>query len=79
MHTIQLRIDDKVYDHFKWLLNQFNKNEIEIIDDKSIDSENQAYLHAELREMNEGKAIYHTTEELEQRLEDKIKALENRH
>jgi len=74
MHTIHLRIDDKVYDHFKWLLNQFNKDEIEIIDDKPIDAETIAYLHAELQEMNEGKASYLSIKELEQRLEDKILA-----
>lgn len=79
MHNIHLRIDDKVYDHFKWLLNQFNKNEIEIIDNKPIDSETLAYLNGELQEMNDGKAMFHSIEELEQRLEDKIKAHANRH
>jgi hypothetical protein len=72
MHTIQLRINDNVYDHFKWLLNQFKKNEIEIIDERRIDADTIAYLQNELREMNEGKTTYHSMEELEQRLENKI-------
>ena len=79
MHTIRLRIDDKVYDHFKWLLSQFNKNEIEIIAESPSESETVAYLHQELQEMKEGTAAYCTLEELEHRLNDKIKDDANPH
>ena len=77
MHTITLKIHDKVYKHFIWLLSRFSKDEIEIIDEDKSFLKIQSELQMELDEINEGKAKYYTIEELEERLESKIRKHEN--
>lgn len=68
MKTIQLKISDKVYDKFLWLLSKFSKEEIEIIngDENFINTKN--YLQNELSEIDAGKASFVSEEELEYRL-----------
>lgn len=69
MHTIRLRINDKVYERFIWLLSKFNKEEVEIISDDQDFMENQRYLKQELDEIESGKAIFYSQDELENRLD----------
>jgi len=78
MHTIKIKIHDKVYNHFIWLLSKFSKDEIEIIGDDECYLKTQQYLQKELNEMNEDKINYHSIDELESKLEDKIKKHEDR-
>ena len=33
METITLRVNDNVYDKFKWLMSHFSKNEIEVVNE----------------------------------------------
>ncbi|MGY5351047.1 tRNA pseudouridine synthase A [Wenyingzhuangia sp. IMCC45533] len=68
MHTIQLKISDKVYDKFIWLLSKFNKEEIEIIDENSEFTSNSDYLLNELSEIESGKAKFVSQHEFENRL-----------
>jgi hypothetical protein len=44
MHTLKLKIDDKVYDKLIWLLGKFTKDEVEIIMDESSFSEKKSIL-----------------------------------
>jgi tyrosyl-tRNA synthetase len=77
MHTIHLKIHDKVYDKFLWFLSKFQKEEIEIInEDKSFTSD-QRYLQKELDEMENGNAVFYSHEELEERLEKSRKKYED--
>jgi len=77
MHTIHLKIHDKVYDKFLWFLSKFQKEEIEIInEDKSFTSD-QRYLQKELDEMENGNAVFYSHEELEERLEKSLKKYED--
>jgi tyrosyl-tRNA synthetase len=77
MHTIHLKIHDKVYDKFLWFLSKFQKEEIEIInEDKSFTSD-QRYLQKELDEMENGNAVFYSHEELEERLEKSLKKFED--
>ncbi|WP_430811120.1 MULTISPECIES: hypothetical protein [unclassified Carboxylicivirga] len=78
MHTIKLKIHDKAYKHFVWLLSKFSKDEIEIINEDEAFLKTQAELQIELDEINEGKAKYYTFEELDERLEHKIMKHDNR-
>jgi hypothetical protein len=73
MHTVRLKINDKVYDRFIWFLSKFSKDEVEVIQEDSEFIENQTYLAAELKEMDEGKAIFYNLAEVEERLEKVIK------
>jgi hypothetical protein len=73
MHTVRLKINDKVYDGFTWLLSKFSKDEVEVIQEDSEFIENQIYLAAELKDINEGKAVFYNLAEVEERLEKIIK------
>ena len=78
MHTIRLKINDKVYDKIIWLLSKFNKQEVEIINEDAEFFENQKYLERELSEMLSGDASFIEIDEAEERLEKVIKQNENR-
>lgn len=72
MRTIQLKINDKVYDKFIWLLSKFSKDEVEIVSDNVHYTANREYLQKELDEINEGKAIFLSQSEFERRLDQII-------
>ncbi len=78
MHTLRLRVNDRVYDKFIWLLSKFNKDEIEVIPETNDFTKNQKYLAGELNEILNGKAKFVEMEEAEERLENIIKKNENR-
>ncbi len=69
MRTIHLKINDKVYDRFIWLLSKFSKEEIEIVDYNSDFTEVKDYLHKELSEIEDGKANFLNQSEFEKRLD----------
>ena len=77
MHTLKLKVNDKIYDKLLWLLSKFNKDEIEIIADTSDFMKNQKYLTHEYNEILDGKANFIELDEAEQRLENVIKKHEN--
>ena len=68
MYTIQLKISDKVYDKFIWLLSKFTKEEIEIVSDSSEFAMEKKYLQKELDELDSGKANLVSQQEFENRL-----------
>jgi len=78
MHTIKLKISDKVYDKLLWLLSKFNKDEVEIVTDVDTFSETQQYLEKELNEIFNGKATFDSLEEFDRKLEDSISANETK-
>lgn len=71
MHSVKLKIDDKIYDHLLRILRQFSKEELEIVVEGSNGQDHQQYLEEELKETNEGNATFYSFEEVERRL-DKI-------
>lgn len=68
MKTIQLKISDKVYDKFLWLLSKFSSEEIQIINENEDFLATKKYLQNELSEIDTGKASFVSEEELEYRL-----------
>ena len=72
MHTIRLKISDKVYDKFLWLLSKFNKEEVEIISDNQDFLTTQIYLHKELEEIQNDSASFLSQDEFENRLDEII-------
>jgi len=70
MYTIQLKISEKVYDKFNWLLSKFTKDEIEIVSESSDLLVTKKYLQQELNEIESGKANFISQEELENRLDE---------
>ena len=72
MRTIQLKINEKVYDKFIWLLSKFTKDEIEIVSDSSDFKTSQDYLSKELNEIESGKANFISQQNFEDRLNEII-------
>ncbi|EDP94598.1 tRNA pseudouridine synthase A [Kordia algicida OT-1] len=72
MRTIQLKINEKVYDKFIWLLSKFTKDEIEIVSDSSDFKTSQDYLRKELNEIESGKANFISQKDFEDRLNEII-------
>ena len=68
MHTIQLKISDKVYDKFIWLLSKFNKEEIEIVSEHTDFITTKNYLNQELTEIENGNANFISQTDFENRL-----------
>jgi len=77
MHSVKLKIDDKIYNNLLRLLSKFNKEELEIVIEDSNYLDQKQYLEAELKEIMEGNAAFHEMSEVEQRLEKIIKKHEN--
>lgn len=81
MHSIRLKISDKIYGNVLWWLSKFSKDEIEIIiedfGEKTFE-ENKKYLSEELNEILDGSAKFLSEEEAEYRLEKIIKKHEDR-
>lgn len=77
MHTIKLIINDSVYDKLLYLLNKFDKNELEIIIDDQGFEDDKRYLEDELDEINSGGSVFMGVEELNVRLEKIIDESEN--
>ncbi|MFO7827699.1 MAG: hypothetical protein R6V23_03680 [Bacteroidales bacterium] len=78
MHTIKLKISEKVYDKLLWLLSKFSKDEVEILSDVDSFTETKNYLQKELDEIYSGNASFHTLEELDEKLENSIRTNENK-
>ena len=77
MQTIRLRVNDKVYEKLIWLLKKFNKTDIEIISEDENYLKDKAYLQRELNEIDNGKAVFYSLEELEDELDKVISKHEN--
>jgi hypothetical protein len=77
MHTLKLNINDSVYEKFLLFLNNFQKEEIEVVSDDIDFQSAKKYLNAELEEIKSGKAKFYTMEEAEIRLEKVIQKYEN--
>ena len=77
MHTIKLKISDKVYDKFLLLLSKFGKEEVEIVDADDY-AKNKTYLEKELDEIREGNASFLSLEEFEEKLDNSIRSNEDK-
>ena len=73
MHTLILKVNDRIYDKLMWFLSKFSKDEVEIIPETSDFAKDQKYLAGELKEILDQKAKFIAMEEVEQRLENVIK------
>jgi len=72
MHTLQLKIIDKVYERFLLLLSKFNKDEVEIVCEDQYFISTKNYLQRELDEIQSGNANFISQGDLESRLDQII-------
>jgi len=77
MHTIKLKVSDKVYENFMWLLKRFRQDEVEIIQEDPAFYKTKKYLEEELAEIKKGEATFASVEEADQRLEKTIRKHED--
>lgn len=77
MHTLKLKIDDKIYEKLLLQLSKFSSDELEIIIDDVNFEENKKYLEAELKEILDGNAKFYSVNEVEQKLDKVIKKHED--
>lgn len=77
MHTVRLRVNDRVYDKLIGLLGKFSKDEVEVIPETNDFTMNQKYLSGELNEILNGKAKFMEMDEVEQRLDNIVRKNEN--
>ena len=73
MKTIKLEISNKIYEKVLWLLEQFNPEDLKIIDDnKTIKN----YLSKELETIDNGTAEFISLEELDKVMQERISKYE---
>ena len=77
MHTLKLKIDDRIYDKLIRQLSKFSKDELEIVMDEPTFASTKKYLDEELNEIISGNANFLTLNEAEQRLETRIRKHED--
>ncbi len=77
MHTLKLKIHDTVFDKFMKIIDQFGKDEIEIITEKDEFSSVKKYLQSELNEIVSEKAVFYSFDETNKKLDKIIKNHEN--
>nr|WP_322624006.1 hypothetical protein [uncultured Flavobacterium sp.] len=64
METVHLRINERVYEHVMWLLNQFDRNDVEIVSEEFL--RNKAELEEDLRAIEAGEMKMYTIDEAEE-------------
>ena len=72
METLTLNIDSKIYDNFLKVLEQFKKNEIQIVSKNDSFENAKKYLNKELNSIDEGNAVFLILEEFENESEKAI-------
>lgn len=77
MHTVKLKVSDRVYDKFIWFLSKFSKDEVEIIPETSDFAKIKEYLAGELDEITNGKANFIVMEDAEEKIDSIIKKHED--
>ncbi len=77
MHTLRLRVSEKVVRNLMWFLERFNKDEIQVISESNEFLSVQKYLEQELMEMETGNSEFISLEELDNHLEKTIRSHES--
>jgi hypothetical protein len=73
MHTIRLRVNDKVYKNLIKILSKFSVEEIQVITEDDTFISIQKYLEKELAQVEDGSAEYIDINELDDQLDDTIR------
>jgi hypothetical protein len=75
MKTLKLEISNKIYDKVLWLLQQFNPEDVKVIDE---DYSEKEYLQKTLDDIDNGNAEFISIEELDKVMEERISKYENK-
>lgn len=77
MTTLHLHVKDSMLDKVLWLLGQFDRSEVEIIEEDAEFLAQKKLLHEQMELHRKGELKTYTTEEVEAYLEEVIKEYEN--
>ncbi len=77
MHTIRLRVDERIYRNLMWFLNRFSKDELQVIREDDEYLSVREYLKKELAAVEEGTAEYISLEELDKELDATLEKYED--
>jgi len=77
MATIKLRVNDQILDKVIWLLRQFKKEELEIIEQDENFDEVKKHLKQDLERIERGEMQYLSVEEADMLFEKTIREHEN--
>lgn len=77
MHTIRLRINEKIFQNFIWLLGRFSNEEIQIIQEDDQFRSTQDFLKNELYKLEKGEEKLFDLNDIDRELERTIKNYEN--
>lgn len=76
MRIIRLRINDRIYKQFMWLLKRFDTNEIQDVREDEDYVSVQEYLSGELERLEAGEADFIDLHQFEQEMEKTIRKRE---
>jgi hypothetical protein len=77
MATLKLRVSDKILDKVIWLLRQFKKEDLEIIEESASYIQNKEMLQSEINRIERNEAKFLSIEEADVILEKTIKQNES--
>ena len=77
MKTIKLEISNKIYDKVLLLLQQFNPDDVKVVEENTFEFEKE-YLSKEIEKIDNGSAEFISIEELERVMEERILKYENK-
>ena len=80
MQTLTIQIDDSIYNHVFWFLNQLPESKIIIKQDttfNSLDVQHKLFLENELKQIDNGEAIFLSLSEVKEHLNNRIAGHEN--
>ena len=72
MATLRLRVNDKILDKVIWLLNQFNKEEVEILGDDLSFKNTREHLQEQLLAARKTDAVFYSLDDVDAMLEKTI-------
>lgn len=73
MATIKLKVSDKILDKVLWLLEQFNSEDLQVIENDERFEKDKIYAQKELQRLESGESKSYSFEELEVVLEKSIR------
>ena len=76
MAILKLKVSDNVLDKVVWLLQQFKKEDLEIIESDETFEADRKYVHEELRRLESGESKSYTIDEVDEILENSIRQYE---
>jgi hypothetical protein len=77
MATIKLKVSDNILDKVLWLLSQFKKEDLQILESNHNFEETKAYVQKELKRLETGESASFSIQEVDNLLENTVRGYEH--